>query len=322
MGELQNTFSWSFSAAEDFDICRRKRYWAKYAMWGGWEADADPLCKDAYRLSKMDNAWSVLGRAVEEAVMWSIRRAQAGLNPTPEEAYEAATRPFLNRAWTDSRRKRYLENPKRFIALREHYYGEWTPEREQDIIDALKAQSRRCIEQFHQKVLPRLRNVRPEHEIRIAIIGSGGEPESFEFEKIKVYAIPDFAYRVGNRLHIHDWKAGKIRDSHEEQLKLYGLWAQVKHGVPPESVDIFIEYLAEGITRHLTITPDDLEHIKERIRLSVQEMTEYLVDGDIERNIPLPPADWEFSQDLALCRQCNFLELCRKDPDYPFQDTF
>ena len=317
MAELSNTFSWSFSAAEDFDICRRKRYWAKYAMWGGWESEATPLQKDAYRLSKMDNAWSVLGRAVEEAVMWSIRRAQAGLNPTPEEAYEAAARPYLNRAWTDSRRKRYLENPKRFIALREHYYGDWTPEREQEIIEALKVQSRRCLDQFHQTVLPRLRTVRPEDELRIAIIGSGGEPESFEFDAIKVYAIPDYAYRAGQRLHIHDWKAGRIRESHEEQLTLYGLWALVKHGFPPEQVDIFIEYLAEGVTRHLTLTADDLERIKERIRLSVEEMADYLVDRDIKRNEPLPQAEWELSQDLSLCRRCNFLELCQKDPDYP-----
>ncbi len=317
MADLQNTFSWSFSAAEDFDICRRKRYWAKYAMWGGWEPTADSLRKDAYRLSKMDNAWSVLGRAVEEAVVWTIRRAQAGLNPTPDEAYEAAARPYLNRAWTESRRKRYLENPKRYIALREHYYREWTPEREQEIIAALKVQSRRCIEQFHQNVLPRLRNVRPENEIRIAIVGSGGEPESFEFEKIKIYAIPDYAYRVGPRLHIHDWKAGKIREHHEEQLTLYGLWAQVKHNIPPEQVDVFIEYLAEGVTRHLTFTAEDIEAIKERIRSSVEEMADYLVDGNIERNEPLPQADWELSQDLALCRRCNFLELCQKDPDYP-----
>jgi hypothetical protein len=316
MAELRNTFSWSFSAAEDFDLCRRKRYWAKYAMWGGWSPNASPLQKDAYRLGKMDNAWSTLGRAVEEAVMWALRRHQAGVAVTVDEAYENGARPHLNRAWTESRKKLYLQNCKKHICLREHYYQEWPAERETEIIEAVKAQARTCITHFMEKVLPRLSHLNPTHEIRVAVIGSGGDPESFDFEGMKIYAIPDYVYREGDRLHIHDWKAGKAKDSHAEQLKLYGLWAQIKHGVSPDKVDIFIEYLAEGSCRQLALTADDLEAVKTRIRDSVSEMTDYLQDNDIARNQALPQQDWDLTLDYRCCRLCNYVELCRKDPDY------
>jgi hypothetical protein len=316
MAELKNTFSWSFSAAEDFDLCRRKRFWAKYAMWGGWNPDATPLQKAAYRLGKMDNAWSTLGRAVEEAVMWALRRHQAGVAVTVDEAYENGARPHLNRAWTESRKKLYLQNCKKHICLREHYYGEWPPEREGEIIEAIKAQARTCLIHFMEKVLPRLAHLNPAQEIRVAVIGSGGDPESFDFNGMKIYAIPDYVYREGDRLHIHDWKAGKAKDSHAEQLKLYGLWAQVKHGFNPGQVDIFIEYLADGTCLQLALTPDDLAAVKARIGDSVAEMADYLVDNDIALNKPLPQEDWDLPVDYRCCRQCNYVELCKKDPDY------
>jgi hypothetical protein len=133
---------------------------------------------------------------------------------------------------------------------------------------------------------------------------------------MKIYAIPDYVYRDGDRLHIHDWKAGKAKESHAEQLKLYGLWAQVKHGVPPDKVDIFIEYLAEGTLRQLALTEEDLEAVKTRISDSVSEMTDYLVDNDLARNLPLPQEDWDLTLDYRCCRLCNYVELCKKDAEY------
>jgi hypothetical protein len=248
--------------------------------------------------------------------MWALRRHQAGVAVTADEAYENGARPHLNRAWTESRKKLYLQNCKKHICLREHYYQEWPPERETEIIDAIKTQARTCIVNFMESVLPRLSHVNPTQELRVAVIGSGGDPESFDFNGMKIYAIPDYVYRDGDRLHIHDWKAGKAKESHVEQLKLYGLWAQVKHGVSPDKVDIFIEYLAEGTCRSFQITAEDLEAVKTRIGESVAEMADYLADNDIARNQPLPQQDWDLTLDYRCCRQCNYVELCRKDSDY------
>ena len=80
MAELKNTFSWSFSAGSDFDDCRRRRYWNKYGMWGGWGRNAPAESQLAYRLNKMNNRYSLQGQAAEEAVMWVLARP---ISPAP-----------------------------------------------------------------------------------------------------------------------------------------------------------------------------------------------------------------------------------------------
>lgn len=102
MAELVNAFSWSFSAARDFEECRRRRYWAKYAAWGGWSDSATPIQKTAYRLAKMRNRFSLQGEAVERAVMWALRERQNGRDVAPEGAFETVARPYLRQCWDES----------------------------------------------------------------------------------------------------------------------------------------------------------------------------------------------------------------------------
>jgi hypothetical protein len=312
VAELINIFSWSFSAAEDFDECRRRRYWAKYAMWGGWSADATPLQRAAYRLGKMDNRYSLLGDTVETAVMWVLRRKQAGEDVTVEQTYETVARPFLNTAWKESRERRWEKDPRKYRCLREHYYGELNEESQKAWVAYVAGQTRRCIGHFIQQVLSKLQGVVKEQEVPIAKIGMG-DPESFTFEGIKIYAIPDYVYRRESDFHIYDWKAGKPKDSHRDQLALYGLWANVKHGVPAERIAVSIEYLSEGTAESRRLGPGDLDAVKQRIAESVADMADYLVDGDIRRNRPLPVEEWDLAASRDACRLCNFFELCKPE---------
>ncbi|MBN1269768.1 MAG: PD-(D/E)XK nuclease family protein [Kiritimatiellae bacterium] len=312
MAELINTFSWSFSAADDFDACRRKRYWGKYAMWGGWNREASETQRKAYAFTKMDNIYSLQGAAVEEAVMWLLRQKQTGRDATAEEAYEDIARPFLNNAWKESRGKKWQTDPKKYCCLREHYYGEWDPPTEKERTAAAAEHTRLCIRNFIAKVLPRVGGVRRDQEIEIAVKGRG-DPESFEFNGLKVYAIPDYAYRQEAQVHIHDWKSGKPKETHRQQLFLYGLWAHTKHGVRPEDLFVYIEYLGDARVAVAQVGESDLQAIRDRISESVAEMTEYLVDGDIKRNEPVPKDEWDLAADRRICRQCNFFELCKPE---------
>ena len=56
-----------------------------------------------------------------------------------------------------------------------------------------------------------------------------------------------------------------------------------------------------------------LEEAQAMIRASVGEMAEYLLEGDLRRNEPLPKEDWEMCADLDTCRKCNFYELCKPE---------
>jgi hypothetical protein len=154
--------------------------------------------------------------------------------------------------------------------------------------------------------------VRPEQELPIATKETG-DPESFRLDDVKIYAIPDYAYRADNRLHIHDWKAGSPREAHRTQMAIYGLWANQKHRLPPEQISVHLEYLAAGNTVSAELKAADLEYARGVVAESVAEMAEYLEGGDIRRNTPLPQEDWEMSADLNVCRRCNFYELCKAE---------
>ena len=314
MADLVNAFSWSVSAAEDFEECRRRRYWAKYGMWNGWKDTAPPLARTAYRLAKMQNRFSLLGDAAERGVMWALRERQAGREVTAESAYAAAVRPHLNECWRQSREGLWKKDPKKFCCLLEHYYGAVTPENQKDMVDYITGQARVCLANFIEKVLPALAGVKREDEVEIGRIGRG-EPESFELAGIRIYAIPDYAYWQSGTLRIHDWKAGKPREKHAAQMTVYGLWANVKKGVEAGRVQVSLEYLASGVTESRTIAETDLEEAKAGIASSVADMAEYLVAGDVQRNEPMPKEEWELAADRDACRMCGFYELCKPELD-------
>lgn len=313
MAELKNTFSWSFSAAADFDDCRRRRYWSKYAMWGGWSSRAPALSQKAYLLNKMDNRYSIMGKAVEDSIMWMLRQHQDGRACTAEQAYQQIARPYLLQSWKDSQQKMWQQNAKRFCNLREHYYSQFsdTPA-EKEAIVKIRAQVERCINHFSDRTLPRLAGIARNQEVPVS---TDGDPENFLYEGIKIYAIPDYVYRIGEQFFIIDWKAGKVKESHMNQVALYGLWANIKHHIPPENVTVAVEYLESGERVEARLSQADLDAVKARISESVGEMTEYLVDFDRAKNEALPRAEWELAAEPHLCNYCNFYELCKPELD-------
>ena len=312
MTELRNNFSWSISAREDFNECRRRRYWAKYAMWNGWKENASPVQRAAYRLTKMENRFTILGNAVEMGVNWLIRGQQGGCAATAEEAYAAVAKPFLNKCWGESVKGLWKNNPKKFCCLREHYYSGFETRNEKEMTADMIVRIKLCLSNFIAKVLSGLAPVKKEQEIAVSTVATG-DPESFNLEEVKIYAIPDYAYFKEGKTHVHDWKSGRPRPTHKDQMAIYGLWAAVKHKVTPEKVNIHLEYLASGVTDSQELTNESLARAQELIRDSVSEMAEYLVEGDLRRNEPLPKDDWEMSAEMNVCRKCNFYELCKPE---------
>lgn len=311
MGELKNTFSWSFSTAADFDECRRRRYWSKYGMWGGWNRNADPVTKKAYLLNKMTNRWGLMGVATENTIMRVLRQHQAGNPISAEDAYNAVARPFLLQSWKESKNRDWEKNAKQFCNLHGHYYG--TMEDEKAAVEAIREQVKNCVVNFIEKVLPRIGNVGVEQELPIRTPDMGGDPENITWNGIKMYVIPDYAYRIGGQFHIHDWKAGKVKESHREQLGLYAIWAREKFRAKPEETFLYVEYLNEGKVAPFQLTAEDFQTLENRIEESVAEMTEYLVDFDREKNEALPKEEWELASDPAACKGCAFYELCKPE---------
>jgi hypothetical protein len=73
--------------------------------------------------------------------------------------------------------------------------------------------------------------------------------------------------------------------------------------------------LIEANLREPTVTPvrwDDarLERVREQIRLSIRSMKAYLVDPATNT---ARVDDFERTEELRLCRWCNFRAVCRPD---------
>jgi hypothetical protein len=312
VAELINSFSWSISAHADFEECPKKRYWGKYVMWGGWKEDASEKQRLAYRLAKMENRFSIQGNAVERAVMWALHQYQSNATPDLETVYQTAARPYLNQCWQESRQKKWMQNPKKYCCLHEHYYPahHHTPEKEmiQRIIENVKL----CISNFLNFTLKRLSDVKRENELDVASADMG-DPESFVWEGIKIYAIPDYVFRKDEEVCIYDWKTGARKEQHDNQLALYGLWAVEKRKYKPDKINVYLEYLTQGKSLSRKLNEHDLTEIKELIKNSVANMAEYLENGDIKKNKPLPEEDWEMSAEQKTCCLCNFFEICKPD---------
>lgn len=283
-------------------------------MWSGWSREAAELQRTAYRLTKMRNRFLLQGEATEKAVMWVLRQKQNGIDVKPDEAYSKVAKPFLIESWKDSKRGRWKENPKKYCCLHEHYYENLNKDRtrEDQLVTDVANTVRLCITNFIKLVLPRLEGIRQDQEIPVKTIESG-DPESFELNGIKVYAIPDYVYSAEETCHIYDWKSGKLEERHQDQVALYGLWASSSHNVFPDKIRVHLEYLKECQSQSQDLSEEILNTVRKTIVVSAQQMAEYLVDGDIGRNEPVPKEEWPMSADEKVCEHCNFWELCEPD---------
>ncbi|MFT5122031.1 MAG: CRISPR/Cas system-associated exonuclease Cas4 (RecB family) [Kiritimatiellia bacterium] len=313
MAELINDFSWSHSAASDFKDCHRKRYLEKYAKWGGWSREATEEQRTAYRLSKMDNRYSLQGEVVERAAMWMLRQKQKGVTVSADEAYETIARGLLRKAWDESTKQLWKVDVKK-RCLHEHYYPDFLRMEQMELMVAISEAVKLCLHNFEHVFVARFADITADNEVQVARVGMG-DPEHFMFEGVKVYAIPDFVHRQGARWFIHDWKSGKIREEHHKQLGVYALWAHIQHQVAPEDIHVSLEYLQVGQAIESDISEADLEATRVDIRSSVDEMKAFLVDGSIRKNEPLPREGWAQTPQRSLCKYCSFYELCAPEFD-------
>jgi len=75
-------------------------------------------------------------------------------------------------------------------------------------------------------------------------------------------------------------------------------------------VDLFEANLREPEVTRVHWSDARLEAIREQLRLSIRSMKAYLADP--EANVAAV-ADFEKTEDLRICRWCNFRAVCRPE---------
>jgi len=302
MGDLVNEFSWSRSRNATFEDCRRKYFYHYYGAWGGWEHDAAADVRRLYILKQLASRQMWAGRVVHDAIEMALHVYREGRD-VPVEPFIADVVERMRGEWRSSRAGRYRESPKT-LALFEHEYAlDLKPE----VWQALSRNVVTCLRNFFRlPLLEAVRKTAPEHW------SIEHWSKVFDFEGTLVWIAPDFGYwNADGLLTLVDWKTGASdTDATAFQLGCYALYAREVLGVEPSQVD-----LLEANLREPTVTPllwDDarLEAIREQLRLSIRSMRAYLVDAGANA---ARIEDFERTEELRICRWCNFRMVCRPE---------
>ena len=303
VADRANEFSWSRTRDNVFQECRRRYYYHYYGAWGGWDIATDPAARALYVLKQLGTRQMWAGRLVHEAVERSLLALRDGHALSEASLIDDTVRQ-MREEWRGSRDHVYRESPKR-TGLFEHEYA--VPVKDSEW-QALRDHVIRCLRNFHR--LPLLAEIKRTSTDRWILIEDIG---SFAWEGTRVFTAPDFGYwSQADRLQLVDWKTGGNGEDASLQLGGYALYALEVLGVDLPRVDLLEVNLREGrVTSH----PWDaigLERVREHVRLSVRAMKAYLKDP--EKNLA-EEANFEKTEDLRICRWCNFRGVCR--PELP-----
>jgi len=133
------------------------------------------------------------------------------------------------------------------------------------------------------------------------------ELDNFNFEGIKVFAIPDFAVKHNNKYTLYDWKTGKPSEKDIFQLSCYALYAMHKWKIDAHQIVIIPVYLTENEVSFKPIIPIEVNKIKDYMIESIEEMRSTL------SNVKENKADIELcpkTNNSWRCRRCKFQEIC------------
>ena len=297
MADLVNEFSWSRSRDNTFQECRRRYFYHYYGSWGGWDSDATPDIRRLYVLKQLGSRQMWGGRVVHDAVEMALHVYRDGRD-VPVEPFVADVVERMRAEWRSSRDGRYRESPKT-VALFEHEYG--VPLK-REVWQALSRNVTTCLRNFFRlPLLAAIRKTAPEHWSKV-----------FDFEGTAVWIAPDFGFWTDEgRLQLVDWKTGAADpDAAAFQLGCYALYAREVLGVEPARVDLLEANLREPVVTPVRWDDARLERIREQIRLSIRSMKAYLADPATNS---ARIEDFERTEELRLCRWCNFRAVCRPD---------
>ncbi|MBI3825190.1 MAG: PD-(D/E)XK nuclease family protein [Candidatus Rokubacteria bacterium] len=302
MAELTNEFSWSRSRDSTFQECRRQYYYRYYGSWGGWSAEADPAVRRLYILKQLSSRQQWAGRVVHDAIELALHGLRDG-RAIPVEPFIRDVIEGMRGDWRSSKAGRYRELPKT-AALFEHEYN---VDIKKEAWQAISNNVAACLRNFFRlPLLATIRRTAPEHW------SIEHWSKMFDFEGTQVWIAPDFGFWTEDgRLALVDWKTGGGAPGGASfQLGCYALYAADLLKVPPKQVDLLEVNLREPVVTAITWDDDRLEEIREQLRLSIRAMKAYLADP--EANVAME-SNFELTEDLRLCRWCNFRAVCRPE---------
>lgn len=299
---LVNEFAWSLSRDAVAERCMREYWYAYFCAWGGWERKASEESRTAYHVKKLDNRWSLPGKVAHAAIDRWVLSFRSGAPISNAHIIEGALEELRNH-YRASKRGDYMHS--KAPGFIEHYLEQSVAKSEWVEMGAkLEEGMRNFFADFAIGLAPKL--------------GSLLRFEKFsklDVEGTPVFAVPDFVLGdVTDFLDalalVIDWKFGRPRDSHVDQLVLYTMFVSQRTGIPEEKIAGVDRYLTEGSSK--TIMPGwdgfatKREELVTRIK-SRHEQIKSLMDGPETA----PREAFPLTSDEKHCVSCRFRRLCK-----------
>lgn len=139
------------------------------------------------------------------------------------------------------------------------------------------------------------------------------EPPGFgelRIDGLKAYCKVDFAFPIGDEIHIVDWKTGKEDfPKHLTQLRGYAYWAHFHFEKSYPLIETTIAHLLPDYReRTQRINEYDIEDFSSIVRAQTEDMYQFCGEPDL--NIPLPKQEFQMTPHENFCKTCKFRELC------------
>lgn len=292
MAAQANKFIWSARAAEEFEICRRKRFWADYGAAPEW--------------NRLLSSPELIQKTVCDAAHWMLSERRADRSVTAADAYEQIARHRLNEAWSASRSGAWRQADSEAQGLQELHYAD-LHSLPSDWPQLLKADVLTCLEHFEETICPRLQTIPHDQDI--------DAPQTIPWEEqhalISVEA--DFVHKADERLCIHVWDTGAPGPTHARRIAVLIWWAQRALQSPPASIQVWLSFLKSGHVVQETGSSELVDQAEAMMIESMQDMSDYLEQADRPRNRPLPKEEWDMTPERSVCKQCRFHALCEPE---------
>lgn len=299
---IELKYSWSESRIKTLRECLRKYFLNYYLSWEGWKKDAPLEKRQAYILKNMTNLPMWVGSIVHDIIQKIILNLQDGQTISKDHAQNMAIQ-LLRQGWTQSKNKRWEQDPKRNINLEEHYHNKDISEEK---LNEYKEKVLICIDNFYKL---------PIYQIMLKLKKddwlSIEEYQSFELRTGEEVSVKlDCGFRYNNKIYLIDWKTGKTNSSVIDQLITYAMYA-LKQGWTKklEEVVIVPVFLSvyhlqkEQACPELTVNIKQIERQAQIIRDDSKLLRQAHENRD---NIDF----FKRTDDPSKCEKCQFRTIC------------
>ncbi len=303
----KHELSWSSSRAGTLDACARRYYWEYYGSWLGYDKNSEPGRRRAWLLKKMTRMPMLAGTITHDAIQsWFEHRRDRGAPPEPGAFVDDAVTE-LRRHYKDSRDGRWEKNPSKITRLAEHHY-------EEPRIAEASGEAARYGAEHADRIRASLEAFLEMPELEVVRASDPStwlaceDMTTFPLDGVKVYAVPDFAYRSADgAVHIWDWKTGSPREGDAFQLEVYAGYARDYWDADPDRIVGYDAYLKDRQIVEIRPGRAGLERAYDRIKESLEQMRSMHFDAAASTG---DPEQFAMVEDTRACAWCNFRELC------------